>query len=77
MEQRRVAAVVQVKLTRGAKGEYRWEVESAATKPELAVRDVLAMDMLLTEEYYPDELEFQSEIMSRIAKEERDADQGN
>lgn len=81
MEQRKVAAVAEVELTRGAKGEYRWVVKTAATAPLVAIKDVLVMDMRLTEEYYPDELEYRSEILAKLAvkeidkeKEERDGD---
>lgn len=63
MEQRRVAAVAEVELTRGAKGEYRWVVKTAATDGWIAVEEVVAMDAQLRERYYPEEID---------KKEERD-----
>lgn len=56
MEKRKVAAVAEVQLTRGAKGEYRWEVKSAATEPDVAVLEVVEMDTQLRMRYYPDEI---------------------
>lgn len=72
-----------MELTRGAKGEYRWVVKSAATNPSIAVRDVVAMDTNLRNRYYPEELkrEFAESIKEvleeeklRREKEESDAD---
>jgi len=59
---RKVAAVAEVELTRGAKGEYRWMVKTAATDPEVAVEDVVAMDRQLRQRYYPAEEERDGEI---------------
>lgn len=79
MEQRKVAAVAEVELTRGAKGEYRWVVKTAATDPRIAVEDVVAMDTELRIQYYPEEIakqvrqELSEHIQEQLRqKEERD-----
>lgn len=57
MEKRKVAAVTEVELTRGAKGEYRWVVKTAATEPMVAVKEVITMDTALREHYYEEKME--------------------
>lgn len=50
------AALHGATITRGAKGEKRWEVEASAMDPILAVDRALKMDRWLTESIYPGEL---------------------